>query len=51
MTNTYLQSLATKKNTWENIKTDMRLKCLKGKEYIYSINKWDGYIKYLEKNL
>ena len=37
MTNTYLQSLATKKNTWENIKTDMRLKCLKGKEYIYSI--------------
>ena len=51
MTNSFLQSLETKKNTWENIKADMALKCIKGKEYIHSIGKWDDYIKYLESNL
>lgn len=50
-TNSFLKSLVTKKNSWENIKSDMRLKCLKSKEYIHSINKWDDYIKYLEKEL
>ena len=39
MTNSFLQNLVTKKNTWENIKSDMRLKCVKGKEYIYIIDK------------
>lgn len=51
VTNSFLQSLATKKNTWEDIKYDMAVKCIKGKEYIHSIGKWDDYIKYLEKNL
>lgn len=51
ITNAYLQSLVTKKNTWENIKADMRLKCLKGKEYIYSIGKWDEYLIFLERNI
>ena len=51
MTNSYLKSLATKKNTWENIKADMIFKGLKGKEYIHSIGKWNGYILYLNKNL
>lgn len=50
-TTSFLQSLATKKNTWENIKTDMALKGLKGKEYIHNINKWNEYIKYLEKGM
>lgn len=50
-TNSFLKLLATKKNTWENIKADMALKGLKGKEYIYSIGKWNDYIKYLEKEL
>lgn len=50
-TNSFLKLLATKKNSWENIKADMALKGLKGKEYIYSIHKWDEYIKYLEKEL
>ena len=50
-TNSFLKSLATKKNPWENIKADMRLKGLKGKEYIHAIGKWNEYIKYLEKNL
>lgn len=50
-TNSFLKSLATKKNTWDSIKSDMSLKGLRGKEYIHSIGKWDAYIKYLKKNL
>lgn len=50
-TNNYLKSLITKKKTWEDIKADMRLKGIKGKEYIHSINHWDKYIKYLKENL
>ena len=50
-TNNYLKSLATKKNTYEDIKADMALKCLKGKEYIHSIGKWDEYINYLNEEL
>ena len=50
-TNRFLKSLVTKKNTWDNIKADMALKGLKGKEYIHSIGKWEEYIKYLEKEL
>ena len=50
-TNNFLKSLVTRKNTWENIKADMSLKGLKGKEYIHCIGKWDDYIKYLKRNL
>ena len=50
-TNNYLKSLATKKNTWEDIKADMALKGLKGKEYIHSIGKWNDYIDYLRKEI
>lgn len=50
-TTLFLQSLTTKKNTWENIKADMALKGLKGKEYIHSIGKWNDYIKHLQANL
>ena len=50
-TNNYLKSLATKKNTYEDIKADMALKCLKVKEYIHSIGKWDEYINYLNEEL
>lgn len=39
ITDKYLKSLTTKTNTWEEIKADMALKGLKGKEYIYSIGK------------
>lgn len=51
MTNLFLQTLVTKKNSWENIKADMRLKCVKGKEYIYMIDKWDEYLRYLENEI
>lgn len=50
-TNSFLQSLATKKNTWENIKADMAIKGLKGKEYIHAIHKWNEYIGYIKLNL
>ena len=51
MTNTYIKSMATKKNPYEKIKDDMKLKCLKGKEYIHCIGKWDSYIKFLSKEV
>lgn len=50
-TNNFIKSLATKKNTYEDMKADMALKGLKGKNYIHSIGQWDKYIKYLEKEL
>lgn len=48
-TNSFIKSLATKKNSIENIKADMKLKGLKGKEYIHSIGKWTEYISYLKE--
>lgn len=50
-TNNFIKSLVTKKNTLENIKADMAVKGLKGKEYIHSIGKWNEYIEYLEKEI
>lgn len=50
-TNNFIKSLATKKNSMENIKADMKLKGLKGKEYIHSIGQLDNYINYLRKEL
>lgn len=50
-TEKFIKSFASKRNPIENIKADMKLKGLKGKEYIHSIGKWNEYIKYLEKNL
>lgn len=50
-TNNYLKTLTTKRNTWEDIKADMAKKCLKPKEYIHSIGKWNDYISYLRKEL
>lgn len=50
-TKSFIKSLATKKNDYEAIKNDMSLKCLKAKEYIHSIGKWNEYLVYLEKNL
>ena len=51
ITNNFLKSLATKKNNLDNIKIDMALKGLSGKNYIHSIGQWDKYTKYLKKNL
>lgn len=51
ITNSFVKSLATKNNPIKNIKSDMKMKCLKGKEYIYSIGEWNNYINYLKENL
>ena len=51
ITNNFIKSLATKKNPIENIKADMKLKGLKGKEYIHCIVKWNEYIKCLKDNI
>lgn len=50
-TTAFLQSLATKRNTWDMIKADMALKGLKGKEYIHNIGKWDDYVSYLKREI
>lgn len=50
-TNAFIKSLVTKKNTWEDIKADMALKGLSGKNYIHSIGKWEEYISYIHKEL
>lgn len=51
ITNNFIKSLSTKKNSIENIKADMKLKGLKGKEYIHCIGKWNEYIKCLKDNI
>ena len=51
ITNQYLKSLCKKKGSYEKMKDDMKLKMLKGKEYIHSIGKWDEYIKYIKTEL
>ncbi len=48
-TNEFLKTLSTKKNSWEDIKSDMRIKGLKGKEYIHCIGKFNEYLVYLNK--
>ena len=51
ITNNFIKSLSTKKNPMNNIKADMKLKGLKGKEYVHCIGKWNNYIDYLKENL
>lgn len=51
ITNSFVKTLVTKKNTMEHIKADMRLHGVKAKEYIHMIGKWNEYIKYLEGHL
>ena len=51
MTKDFIKTLASRKNKMEDIKADMKKKCLKNKEYIHSIDKWNEYLKYLEKEI
>lgn len=50
-TNNYLKSLTTSKFNFEDIRADMKIKGLKGKEYIHYIGKWNDYIEYLSDTL
>lgn len=47
----FIKSLSTKKNTYEDMKAEMIKTGLKGKEYIHSIGKWREFLLYLRKNL
>lgn len=47
----FIKSLSTKKNTYEDMKAEMLKTGLKGKEYIHSIGKWREFVLYLRKNL
>lgn len=49
--NRFLKTLVTKKNSWDDIRADMKLKCMKPREYIHSIGKWDSYIQFLRENI
>ena len=51
ITNDFIKKIAKNKKKLENIKADMKLHCLKSKEYIHFIGKWDDYLKYLKNNL
>lgn len=50
-TTDFLKSLTTNKSTWDDIKADMALKGLSGKNYVHAIGKWDEYIKYLNNSI
>lgn len=51
MTKKFLETYAKKNLKGVDIKADMALKGLKGKDYIHSIGAWDKYIEYLKKNI
>ena len=51
MTNEYISSLANKRHKLEDIKAEMKQKCLKSKEYIHSIGYWNEYLKFMEKKI
>ena len=47
----FLKTTSSKKNPWEKIRADMIQKGLGNKEYIHSIDKWDEFLEYMEKEL
>lgn len=53
ITKEFLDNILSKDKLYKSIdiKTDMRQKCLKNKEYIHLMNYWKQYLKYLEKEL
>ena len=51
LSNDYLKTLVNKKKSIESIKDDMKLNCMKVKEYIHFIGRWDDYLKYLEREI
>lgn len=49
ITNNFLKSISNKRCNEEKIKADMKLKCMKPKQYIHFIGKWDEYLKVLNE--
>lgn len=50
-TKDFLKSIATRKFTYDDMKADMAVKGLRGKDYVHCICKWNEYLSYLEENL
>lgn len=50
-TNKFLEIYSKKNMKGVDVKADMALRGIKGKEYIHSIGAWDKYIEYLRKNI
>lgn len=51
ITSRFITDILRKKAKVFDINADMKLKMLKGKEYIYDMGYFEEYLKYLEKNL
>ena len=53
ITKQFMADILSKDKLYRTIsmKADMRKKCLRNKEYIHSMGKWNDYIDYLEKEL
>lgn len=51
LTTSFIKTLANKTLTLQDIKADMRLQGLRGKDYIYSIGKWNEYLEYIKINI
>lgn len=50
-TKKFIETYTKKNMKGVDVKSDMALKGLKGKEYIHSIGAWNSYIDYLKKNI
>ena len=55
ITNEFLNNILAKDKLYKTLnismKSDMRKKMLKGKEYIHSMGYWDKYLQYLKVNI
>ena len=53
ITKSFMSDILSKDKLYKTVsmKTDMRKKCLRNKEYIHSMGYWNKFIKYLEKEL
>lgn len=51
ITNRFLTDILSKKAKVKDINADMKLKMLKGKEYIHYMGYFEEYLKYLQKNI
>lgn len=50
-TKSFIQSLDKKKGGYDKHVAEMKRLCVKGKEYIHKIGKWEEYINFLKKEL
>lgn len=49
LSNNFIKSIETKKKNSQYYKADMKLKKLKGKDYIHSVGLWEQYIEFIKK--